>query len=71
MDCRSRRHRTPSGIPWIPAEVVALPIYSALCEDQNSGPYSINSLARARMTGGIVRPSALAVFMLMISSNVV
>ena len=33
--------------------------------------YSITSVARTRIEGGTVRPSALAVFMLMISSNLV
>jgi len=34
-------------------------------------PYSITSSARTSNEGGTVRPSALAVFMLMMSSNLV
>ena len=39
--------------------------------DINGSAYSITSSARARINGGIVRPSALAVLRLMMSLNVV
>jgi hypothetical protein len=38
---------------------------------QQAAPYSITSSARASSVGGTVRPSALAVLTLMISSNLV
>jgi hypothetical protein len=39
--------------------------------DMTGSAYSITSSARARINGGIVRPSALAVLRLMMSLNVV
>jgi hypothetical protein len=44
---------------------------SGLMRRSKPQPYSITSSARTSNEGGTVRPSALAVFMLMMSSNLV
>ena len=44
---------------------------SQMCQQQKSRGYSITSSARAKRVGGIVNPSALAVFRLMTSSTLV
>jgi len=44
---------------------------SVQCPDKIAPPHSITSSARASSVGGIVRPSALAAFRLITSSNFV
>jgi hypothetical protein len=83
--CRNPRHlRYPRLHPARPQtacqndEDVSSPVIPALASEgkvrPKAGarlPHSMTSLARARIDGGTVRPSALAVLRLMTSSNLV
>jgi len=57
--------------PLADIDVTTISRLRATKPDINGSAYSITSSARARINGGIVRPSALAVLRLMMSLNVV
>src|SRR5215831_6728553 len=64
-------HRSDADAPLADIDVTTISRPRATKPDINGSAYSITSSARARINGGIVRPSALAVLRLMMSLNVV